>query len=185
MSRSPVRVPATSSKSTRFLRNRVLFLCCLCRMMCCFLETAVLELQGRGLCRRHVCGHVCGHHLAGLFHAAHHGALRRPDGAGAEPAWISGRLNLSLSFYLLGSALTSLATSLAGLTVCPRSRNRQMAAGAASAPRRVLCQLPADADAGCLSGGQPRVDRHGGAGVRCAYFCPVAVLSRGYFQKIN
>lgn len=140
-------------------------------MMCCFLQFAAPERRAAGYVAAVFAGMYAAIIL--LVYFAQLTAVR--FGGLTEQARILldfRQMNLFFSFDLLGYALMSLATFFRGADGLPAEQDRQMAAGAASDPRCVLYQLPADADAGRLSGGQPRVDRHGGAGVLVRLFLP-------------
>ena len=140
-------------------------------MMCCFLQFAAPERRAAG----YVAAVFAGMYAAIILLVCFAQLTTVRFGGLTEQARILldfRQMNLFFSFDLLGYALMSLATFFAGADGLPAEQDRQMAAGAASDPRCVLYQLPADADAGCLSGGQPRVDRHGGAGVLVRLFLP-------------
>ncbi len=140
-------------------------------MMCCFLQFAAPERRAAG----YVAAMFAGMYAAIILLVCFTQLTTARFGGLTEQARILldfRQMNLFFSFYLLGYALMSLATFFAGLTVCPRAGDRQMAAGAAHDPRRVLYKLPDNADARRLSGGQPRMDRRGGTRVLVRLFLP-------------
>lgn len=153
-------------------------------MMCCFLQFAAPERRAAGYAAAVFAGMYAAIIL--LVYFAQLTAVR--FGGLTEQARILldfRQMNLFFSFDLLGYALMSLATFFAGLTVCPRSRGDRWL--------RALLLIHGVFFISCLLMpmlGIFRADSPAWVGTAvlefwCAYFCPVAVLSRRYFQKIK
>ena len=153
-------------------------------MMCCFLQFAAPESRAAG----YVAAMFAGMYAAIILLVCFTQLTTARFGGLTEQARILldfRQMNLFFSFYLLGYALMSLATFFAGLTVCPRSRTDRWL--------RALLLIHGVFFISCLLMpmlGVFRADSPAWIGTAvlefwCAYFCPVAVLSRGYFQKIN
>lgn len=183
MSRSPVRVRPQAPKAPDFIEIGCFFYV-VCADDVLLPSACRAGAQGRGLCRRRVCGHVATIIL--LVYFAQLTTVR--FGGLTEQARILldfRQMNLFFSFDLLGYALMSLATFFAGLTVCPRSRTDRWL--------RALLLIHGVFFISCLLMpmlGVFRADRPAWIGTAvlefwCAYFCPVAVLSRRYFQSIT
>ncbi len=153
-------------------------------MMCCFLQFAAPERRAAGYVAAVFAGMYATIIL--LVYFARLTTVR--FGGLTEQARILldfRQMNFFFSFDLLGYALMSLATFFAGLTVCPRSRTDRWL--------RALLLIHGVFFISCLLMpmlGVFRADSPAWIGTAvlefwCAYFCPVAVLSRRYFQKIN
>lgn len=125
--------------------------------------------QGRRVYRRRICQRLHGHHSVGLLHAAHHSALRRPDGAGAGTVGFSADEPL-FQLRFVGLCADGACNVLCGSDDLSAKQCRQMAAGAASDPWRIFHKLSAVADVGHLSSGQSRMDRSSGVrGLVCLF----------------
>ncbi len=153
-------------------------------MTCCFLQFAAPERRAAGYAAAVFAGMYAAIIL--LVYFAQLTTVR--FGGLTEQARILldfRQMNLFFSFDLLGYALMSLATFFAGLTICPQSR--------ADRWLRALLLIHGVFFISCLLMpmlGVFRADSPAWIGTAvlefwCAYFCPVAVLSRRYFQKIK
>ena len=153
-------------------------------MMCCFLQFAAPERRAAGYVAA-----VFADMYAAIILLVYFAQLTTVRFGGlTEQARILldfRQMNLFFSFDLLGYALMSLATFFAGLTVCPRSRTDRWL--------RALLLIHGVFFISCLLMpmlGVFRADSPAWIGTAvlefwCASFCPVAVLPRRYFQKIN
>ena len=153
-------------------------------MMCCFLQFAAPERRAAG----YVAAVFAGMYAAIILLVCFAQLITVRFGGLTEQARILldfRQMNLFFSFDLLGYALMSLATFFAGLTVCPRSRTDRWL--------RALLLIHGVFFISCLLMpmlGVFQADSPAWIGTAvlefwCAYFCPVAVLPRRYFQKIN
>lgn len=151
-------------------------------MMCCFLHFAAPERRAAGYAAAVFAGMYAA--IVLLVYFAQLTTVR--FGGLTEQARILldfRQMNLFFSFDLLGYALMSLATFFAGLTICPRSR--------ADKWLRALLLIHGVFFISCLLApmlGVFRADGPAWVGTAvlefwCAYFCPVAALSRRHFQS--